>query len=248
MFYLSLFASVLVGIGSSLGESTLLGFLKTFPSEAVGYYSSGTGFAGISGALILLSLSAAGLSNGAIFIAAMPSAIPYFLSFLWVDNKKRLFPYVAQLDESIEIVEKVSKPSSDPASVINARSEPISFTGANSGDSLVDRESNFVTAIQVNEEEANLAEVGVVDNEILNWANAKCVYKKVGLLITNLALVYFLEYLITTSFTVVSARRIVNLDPTRKKDFVYVNAYAIFNFCYQVGVFISRSSLSFFKI
>ena len=36
--------------------------------------------------------------------------------------------------------------------------------------------------------------------------------------------------------------------PSRQHDFVYANAYVIFNLCYQVGVFISRSSLSLLKI
>lgn len=38
------------------------------------------------------------------------------------------------------------------------------------------------------------------------------------------------------------------MDPKRKDQFVYENTYVIFNLCYQVGVFISRSSLSFVKI
>ena len=38
------------------------------------------------------------------------------------------------------------------------------------------------------------------------------------------------------------------MEPGRKDEFVYDNAYVIFNLCYQVGVFISRSSLPFVKI
>lgn len=64
----------------------------------------------------------------------------------------------------------------------------------------------------------------------------------------NLSLVYFLEYTITTSFTVANAQQIINLDSKREDEFVYENAFIIFNLCYQFGVFISRSSLSFVKI
>ena len=56
MFYLALFASVLTGISIGMGEATFLGFLKGFPSYTVGYVSSGTGFAGISGTFSLLAL------------------------------------------------------------------------------------------------------------------------------------------------------------------------------------------------
>lgn len=55
-FYISLGSSVLFGISSALGESTTLGFCKGFPSGVVGYFGSGTGFAGVFGSGILLLL------------------------------------------------------------------------------------------------------------------------------------------------------------------------------------------------
>lgn len=86
MFYLSLLASIIVGVAIALGESTNLGFLKTFPGDNIGYYGSGTGFAGITGALIFIALKPIGLSDGAIFLVALPSVIPYFLCFYWINN------------------------------------------------------------------------------------------------------------------------------------------------------------------
>ena len=38
------------------------------------------------------------------------------------------------------------------------------------------------------------------------------------------------------------------MHPENKDGFVLANAFIIFNFCYQIGVFISRSSLSLIKI
>lgn len=96
MFYVSLAASIIVGIGSALGEATNIGFLKTFPGDTIGYYGSGTGFAGITGALIFLALNACGLSDGAIYLIAAPTAIPYFLSFLWLNNQKKKYPYIPE--------------------------------------------------------------------------------------------------------------------------------------------------------
>ena len=58
------------------------------------------------------------------------------------------------------------------------------------------------------------------------------VFSKVGLIMSNLALVYFLEYTITTSFTVANAQQIINLEPGREDEFVYDNAFVIFNLCY----------------
>ena len=65
---------------------------------------------------------------------------------------------------------------------------------------------------------------------------------------SNLSLVYFLEYTITTSFTVACGEQIKKEHPDKVDGFILSNYYVIFNLCYQVGVFISRSSLSFFKI
>jgi hypothetical protein len=55
-FYLAIAASVCVGFAQATGEATFLGYLKGFPSHLVGFVSRGTGFAGISANLILLSL------------------------------------------------------------------------------------------------------------------------------------------------------------------------------------------------
>ena len=93
-----------------------------------------------------------------------------------------------------------------------------------------------------------MEEEGVKDNVGFSCENVGRVFGKVGLLMSNLSLVYFLEYTITTSFTVANAQQIINLDAKREDEFVYENAFIIFNLCYQFGVFISRSSLSFFKI
>jgi hypothetical protein len=86
---LALLASLLIGFCSGTGEATFLGFLKGFPSHLVGYVSSGTGFAGISGTLTLLLLQGINLSNGAIFLIVSPTILIYLLSFMWI-NKQRL--------------------------------------------------------------------------------------------------------------------------------------------------------------
>ena len=56
-FYLALVASGLTGATQGMGEATFLGFCKVFPSHVVGYVSSGTGMAGISGTLLILILN-----------------------------------------------------------------------------------------------------------------------------------------------------------------------------------------------
>eukprot|EP00352_Strombidinopsis_acuminata_P006054 CAMPEP_0176358968 /NCGR_PEP_ID=MMETSP0126-20121128/15963_1 /TAXON_ID=141414 ORGANISM="Strombidinopsis acuminatum, Strain SPMC142" /NCGR_SAMPLE_ID=MMETSP0126 /ASSEMBLY_ACC=CAM_ASM_000229 /LENGTH=111 /DNA_ID=CAMNT_0017713425 /DNA_START=244 /DNA_END=579 /DNA_ORIENTATION=- len=62
----------------------MLGYLKGFPGYSVGYWSSGTGFAGLSASGSLLLLKAAGWSDTEINLAAIPTMIPYFLCFVWI--------------------------------------------------------------------------------------------------------------------------------------------------------------------
>ena len=55
-FVVAVLASCLIGISCGMGEATFLGFLKGYPSHTVGFVSSGTGFAGLSGTGTLLAL------------------------------------------------------------------------------------------------------------------------------------------------------------------------------------------------
>lgn len=95
-FYFALLSSVLHGISTSLGGCTILGFCKGFPSELVGYYSSGTGFAGIFGSGILLLLKEFGLTDNIIFMIVCPSSILYLMSFYWLHKIKQRYQYVSE--------------------------------------------------------------------------------------------------------------------------------------------------------
>ena len=64
----------------------------------------------------------------------------------------------------------------------------------------------------------------------------------------NLMLVYFLEYMCTTCFADITTRKLRTAFPDRKDEYLYANGFTIFSFCYQIGVFISRSSLAVIKI
>ena len=88
----------------------------------------------------------------------------------------------------------------------------------------------------------------MADNKPMSCESAISVIKRTGLLMSNLALVYYFEYVITTGLPVAIAGQIKQMHPKNEKGFVLTNAFIIFNFCYQIGVFISRSSLSILKI
>lgn len=93
-FYIALISSVLHGISSSFGGCTTLGFCKGFPHYAVGYYSSGTGMAGIVGSGGVLLLKKIGFTDNIIFAIASPTVFIYAYSFYWLYKKKSKHPYI----------------------------------------------------------------------------------------------------------------------------------------------------------
>jgi hypothetical protein len=84
-FMVAVAASCLIGIASGMGEATFLGFLKGYPAHTVGYVSSGTGFAGLSGTMTLLILKGLGLDDQYIFVLAIPTIFIYFSAFQWLN-------------------------------------------------------------------------------------------------------------------------------------------------------------------
>lgn len=94
-FYISLLASVILGITCALGESTVLGFCKGFPGTVVGYFGSGTGFAGVFGSgIVLLSTLVLKMDNiGILFFYSTITSIVYFFAFWWINKMKAKHPY-----------------------------------------------------------------------------------------------------------------------------------------------------------
>ena len=85
------------------------------------------------------------------------------------------------------------------------------------------------------------------DDEIKNNRRLECrslirVLPKIWRQVAMLYLVYFFEYSIITAFADIIDSKMSRLELTTTK------VYVLINVCYQVGVFISRSSLSYFQV
>ena len=169
MFYISLLASIIVGIGIALGESVNLGFLKTFPGETIGFYGSGTGMAGITGALIFIALQPTGLGDAEIYLLATPTAIPYLLCFLWLDRQKKMYPYVPDPTEVREEDQQLENEGS--GGLLKSNTAIERQTEASKSD---------ISAV-VQPSDAKLEEEGVADNMSFSCENMNNVLKKVGL-------------------------------------------------------------------
>lgn len=100
------------------------------------------------------------------------------------------------------------------------------------------------TKVTSNEEQST-EEQEVKINAPFSKENVKIVMRTVGGPIINLSAVYFLEYCCTVSF---AERAHPKSTTDQSTEFIVKNAYVLLALSYQVGVFISRSSLACFKI
>ena len=80
-FVLTLIPSIIMGTGSSFGEATNLGYIRTFPKDFISGWSSGTGFAGVFGALITLCCKKFEWKLKNLYLFISPVALIYFICF-----------------------------------------------------------------------------------------------------------------------------------------------------------------------
>lgn len=201
-FFLCLFGCLVMGIATTLGEQTNLGFLKGFAPELISGWGCGTGLAGVFGAGINFVLRYFGVPGYIIFLAMIPTNLIYLFGFMWLKNQK---------------VHQIEKKEHELGSSHSFGEGPNSHKDGN---------------------EAAI-------NQTLSVRNFKLVWPNIWFLCFNLASVYFLEYGIISGFADPATDQ-WTVDPNTKS--LHHNAFVLLNFCYQLGVVISRTSLVCFKI
>ena len=85
-------------------------------------------------------------------------------------------------------------------------------------------------------------------NQRLDFKTWVSIMRRAFHLIGYLFSVYFLEYMCITSFADVMGQKMKLIHHDRADDFDVRAYFDILNACYQLGVFLSRSSLRFFRI
>ena len=214
-FWIAISAIVLIGSACSFGESVILGYLKVFPQRYTSAWSSGTGLAGVAGSLYYLGLSSASLSDPLIF-ATMLVLIPiYWLAFISIRDPS---------EYGFESLEQSSRRRSTLFEMADNASASLSYE---------DNDDDNVGAVD--------KETSKIEKESICSRLIRCM----GYVVcfgTHLAAVYFFEYVISVGFAAAAEG---SSDKTNdSSDYWIRNSYQIFSFCYQFGVFISRSSLS----
>jgi hypothetical protein len=79
-FYWSLVSCCLHGLSQSLGEATIMGYLKALPSDLVQTFGSGTGLSGFAGIFAILILQGLGMSHAKVSIRRNDS---FRVSWCW---------------------------------------------------------------------------------------------------------------------------------------------------------------------
>lgn len=204
-FVLAIFSILVMGSMSALGESVCIAHLQSLSSNLTGSWSSGTGMAGVGGALFYLLLSSIlHVSNKIVFLSMAALFIFYAFAF-----------FLTKLD-------------------------PIYKPQETKGAMLIKSSTDGFAAYEA---------LGHDDIKEKGWDRFRRVGNMISYLIVNIGLVYFLEYVISVGFAANANRKVTLDDVTgKRKRWTLENSYVILALCYQIGVFISRSSLSILKI
>ncbi|KAK2943661.1 putative CLN3 protein [Blattamonas nauphoetae] len=214
---------VVVGCTYSLGESIIMGYMRNFPADSVGGFSSGTGFAGVAGAGLVFLLNALNVPIMIMFLSLTPLCVIYFLVYLFFLKPPKDLPPRPSTEAPVheDVAEKqVVQGDSKDAEGVN----PLMNEGE---DERTDETAPLIARRETGCQRFNR------------------VHKSIFWLSFQLMLVYFFEYVVQVGAAHCAFPKKVREEST---NFWIKNAFTCINLCYQIGVVISRSSLGCIKI
>jgi battenin len=217
-----------IGLSScagALGEVTFLSLSSLYRPSTIGAWSSGTGFAGVSGSSIYHFIRAVlGMSSRQAILSAAPFTLGMWISFSWILTPTRSeFPYarISSARDSSEVPAGGSADGRDFADSASFASMPCSDSGG-------------YEPVTFDESPYGLSPRRVAFPWLL------CEY------IVPLMLVYFFEYVINQGISPTLDRFPSDLKPTGVAERSHL--YTLYQAAYQSGVFVSRSSIEFVKV
>ena len=216
-FSLTLIPAIIMGTGQAFGEATILGYIRTFPKDYVSGWSSGTGFAGIFGATLSLLFKLIKENLDLKYLYLIISPITALFFLAFYTT----FKIKKNIDYKIKLEKEKNLENTD---ITSDKKDSIN---------LEEDGSDY-----------NKEATDVSKNKKMSLKNFIMGFKYGKRYILNMFIVYFLEYTVCSGFC------------ERANYFGYINSkgmffekaqYETFLLCYQIGVFISRSSLFIFK-
>ena len=85
-FILTMIPSFIMGTGSALGEATIIASLRNYPKNLINGWSSGTGLAGIVGALLSLIFAIEKIQTQSLYLFVSPLPLLYLFIFVLQEN------------------------------------------------------------------------------------------------------------------------------------------------------------------
>lgn len=85
-FVLTMIPSFIMGTGSALGEATIIASLRNYPKNLINGWSSGTGLAGIFGALLSLIFAIEKIQTQNLYLFVSPLSLLYLFIFILQEN------------------------------------------------------------------------------------------------------------------------------------------------------------------
>jgi battenin len=240
-FFVALVGVVFCGNASTYGESVALGYMERFPSTTVGGWSSGTGMSGVLASLIYMGLGAAGLSNAGIFLVSIPLVVVYWAMYFFVivipdenggpSSNWKSAPWWLQSPQIEQPQPEHSMQCIESTHLLQATSSeaPSVFWRAAFG----------VTACCSQRRGTALRHWW---NR--NWAVTCAMHRMTFFNNLNLLVVYVAEYAIQFMAPFSFPCQLVK----NSSNFWLSNSFVVTQFCYQLGVLASRSSLLCLRI
>jgi battenin len=240
-FWACIVAIVLLGAANSFGESVVLGYLQGFPPAITGAWSSGTGMAGVGGALYYLLLWL--LFNGhmnwdctrtlyTIYASMIPIPILYVAIFRWGPTHW-LVGRSSQRDLAAE-----HPPQQDADQGADAQ--------------CADAQADMDAQAPAQAVQGEHAALGGGDQCVHEGGEAEGMERgcgrvlRVGAQVYHTALqlgaVYFFEYVVSVAFAIRAPSAEIN------GAWWCRNGYQVLQMAYQTGVFLSRSSLGVLRV
>lgn len=143
-FFLSMIPSLIMGTGSALGEATIIGALRIYPKNLINGWSSGTGMAGIIGALLTLFFKMFKIETQFLYLFASPLSLIYLFFFLIQEKIFNVYVKPKENNNQRTSFDKISENTSEK-NKLNPREENLldSSTEENENFSSPDNNHNL---------------------------------------------------------------------------------------------------------
>lgn len=200
-FFYSLIPTMLLGSVQTLGEVSIVGYLKKYPSTWINSFSSGTGLAGALGATIKIIFVLSESKSSIMWLIMSATGFIYFISYIIAEGFYNSDIEDKKLSEEENTNDNKNENSTnDNYTTIQAVSEKIEYNIENQKDNDKSNENNLhinhikhhhhsiIETIQENVNNEN------DNNKELTYTNFKESLKQSGYYVINIAFAYWCSY------------------------------------------------------